>query len=224
MAELENLRARVEKVNLDLKSAHSARERESEALMALWQQIRTRFSDQDQELARLSRRTAELEDAKDELSGMVRALLEAIEATTGEINDPTVPQISKMAEDLLAANSGSPAQWDSGAAAMAERPAKPMPAPAVVAESPSGAPGRAVADTETPNAGESLSPGIRKLISRVEGVFDDGMEDRASEPKETATISDDASSDDDLERDLKEIEKLRTELQGLRQRINTQGD
>ncbi len=224
MAELENLRARVEKVNFDLKSAHSARERESEALMALWQQIRTRFTDQDQELARLRRRTAELEDAKDELSGMVRALLEAIEATTGEINDPTVPRISRMAEDLLAANSGIPARRDSGAAAMAERPAEPMPAPAAATESPAGAPRGEVADVDTAIVGESLSPGIRKLISRVEGVFDDGAEDRPPEPKENATISGDASSDDDLERDLMEIEKLRIELQGLRQRMNTSGD
>jgi predicted RNase H-like nuclease (RuvC/YqgF family) len=224
MAELENLRARVEKVNHELKSAHSARERESEALMALWQHIRTRFTDQDQELARLRRRTVELEDAKDELSGMVRALLEAVEATTEEINDPAVPRISKMAEDLLATNSENPAGPESGAAAVADRPAEPMPAPAAASVSPSDAARREVADADTATVGESLSPGIRKLISRVEGVFDDTRQGDHAEPKQKAGIFGDADSDDDLERDMREIEKLRTELQGLRTRINTSGD
>ncbi len=221
MAVLEDLRARVEKVNHDLKSAHSARERESEALMALWQHIRTRFTDQDQELARLRSRTVELEDAKDELSDMVRALLESIEATTEEINDPAVPRISKMAEDLLAANSDNPAGPKSSAAATADRPAEPMPAPAVASVSPSDAARHEVADADTAVVGESLSPGIRKLISRVEGVFDETREDDHGEPKQNAAISGDADSDDDLERDMREIEKLRTELQGLRKRINT---
>lgn len=221
MAELENLRTRVEKVNHDLKSAHSARARESEALMAMWQQIRTRFTDQDQELARLRRRTVELEDAKDELSGMVRALLEAVEAATEEINDPAVPRISKMAEDLLAANSTNSAQPESGTAAMADHPAEP---PAAATVSLSDPPRRAVADADTAIVSESLSPGIRTLISRVEGVFDETREGDHGEPEENAAISDDAGSDDDLEHDLKEIEKLRTELQGLRHRINTTGD
>lgn len=224
MAELENLRTRVEKVNHDLKSAHSARERESEALMAMWQQIRTRFTDQDQELARLRRKSVELEDAKDELSGMVRALLEAVEATTEEINNPAVPRISKMAEDLLAANSTNPARPESSAAAKAEHPAEPPPAPAAVTGSPSDPPHREVADADTAIVSESLSPGIRKLISRVEGVFDETRAGDRGEPEETTAISGDADSADDLERDLKDIEKLRTELQGLRHRINTSGD
>lgn len=224
MAELENLRTRVEKVNHDLKSAHSARERESEALMAMWQQIRTRFTDQDQELARLRRRTVELEDAKDELSGMVRALLEAVEATTEEINDPAVPRISKMAEDLLAGNSTNTARPESGATAKADRPAEPPPAPAAATVSPSDPPRREVADADTAIVSESLSPGIRKLISRVEGVFDETRAGDHGEPEENAAISVDEGSADDLERDLKEIEKLRTELQGLRHRINTSGD
>lgn len=217
MAELENLRTRVEKVNHDLKSAHTARTRESEALMAMWQQIRARFSDQDQELDRLRRSTVELEDAKDELSGMVRALLEAVEATTEEINDPAVPRISTMAEDLLAADKANSAGPKSPA--LAESPAEPTPAPAT--ESPPDAPRSEVADADTEIVGESLSPGIRSLISRVEGVFNETRED---EPKRDAAVSGDAGSNDDLERDLREIEKLRTELQGLRHRINTTGD
>lgn len=224
MAELENLRTRVEKVNHDLKSAHSARARESEALMAMWQQIRTRFTDQDQELARLRRRTVELEDAKDELSGMVRALLEAVEAATEEINDPAVPRISKMAEDLLAGDSTNPARPKSGAAARADRPAEPLAAPAAAKGRPSDPPRRAVADADTAIVSESLSPGIRNLISRVEGVFHETREGDHGEPEENGAISSDAGSDDGLERDLKEIEKLRTELQGLRHRINTTGD
>ena len=58
---------------------------------------------------------------------------------------------------------------------------------------------------------ESLSPGIRSLIQRVEGAVGDpdGISDEAGDDDE----------DDDLARELKEIEMLRNELSGLRDRI-----
>ena len=129
-----------------------------------------------------------------------------------------------MAEDLLAGNSTHTARPESGATAKADRPAEPPPAPAAATVSPSDPPRREVADADTAIVSESLSPGIRKLISRVEGVFDETRAGDHGEPEEYAAISVDEGSADDLERDLKEIEKLRTELQGLRHRINTSGD
>ena len=67
----------------------------------------------------------------------------------------------------------------------------------------------------------SLSPGIRSLIQRVEGSV--------REPRDTsngtgvdghgAGDGDDAVEDEDLARELQEIETLRNELSGLRDRI-----
>ncbi len=238
MAELETLRARVEKVNVDLKSAHASRESESEGLMALWQQISTRFAEQNQELARLRQKCSEMEDAKDELSSMVRTLLDAIETTTEEINDRTMPQISNMAKELLGAGPDTPAtsaRPDRAKPAAEERPTDPMPAALAPVDLTPAPPVHEAGIGDTLSVGESLSPGIRNLISRVGGVFDKAEADDDPEPDHADTTPYDdfpeasmdevsADTDDDLARDMREIEKLRTELQGLRQRINTPGE
>ena len=109
-------------------------------------------------------------------------------------------------------------------------------------------------DAGSTQIGPSLSPGIRTLISRIEGVSyeetdddqpgdgesdeetDDGQPeqgDSAVTPELDASPSpdpdqeqenddqEDGGSDGELEHDLREIEKLRDELQGLRRRIGT---
>lgn len=254
MTDLQSLRTRIEEVNLNLKTAHAARESESEVLTVLWREIRTRFNDQDQELGHLRRRTAELEDAKDELMAMVRTLLETVESTLEGINDGTVPQIAEMASELLATETGETASPVAGTAApaadtatLAESPADPMPAPEATMQSRLGPHAAQEPDTGTPHIGESLSPGIRTLISRIEGVSyeetdddqpgqgesdeetdDDqpGQGESAVAPTHDASPSPDpdheeGDSDGEIEHDLREIEKLRDELQGLRRRIGT---
>jgi len=88
--------------------------------------------------------------------------------------------------------------------------------------------------------GESLSPGIRTLIARIEGVFeeDEDFEGGADEEEDAHDTQSEEPfvgsaepepvqqepSGDDLSRDLQEIEKLRDELQGLRRRISASGD
>ena len=79
MADLSGLKERVELVDLRLKTAHGARERESAALMETWQQIQDRFVDQNAEITKLRGRIAELEDARDDLLQMVHGLLSAVE-------------------------------------------------------------------------------------------------------------------------------------------------
>ncbi len=188
MAELQSLRSRVEQVQVKLKAANAARTSESEALSKLWQQIRARYTAQEKELAELRSRSAELEDTRDELLGLVRHLLEATEGATEGISDSTVPEISRMAGELLA--TGNQPKPDPVAAPAAPEPVamtdapelhdKPTPAPQqAVAPPPPPAPKPAA--TEPVPVTESLSPGIRTLIARVEGVFDEG------EDKDTTT-------------------------------------
>ena len=63
----------------------------------------------------------------------------------------------------------------------------------------------------------SLSPGIRSLIQRVEGSV--GESDGLSVEADDDNDCDGDGEDDDLARELEEIEMLRSELSGLRDRI-----
>ena len=56
-----------------------------------------------------------------------------------------------------------------------------------------------------------VSPGIRSLVERLEGITI-----QSAAPQDEA---DDQPEEDDLSRDLREIELLRGELMGLRERI-----
>ena len=106
MADLSSLKQRVELVDLRLKTAHGARERESAALMETWEQIRDRFVEQNAEIAQLRDRVGELEDARDDLLQMVHGLLSAVEGGLDRMSDESVPQIRTMAANLLAESSG----------------------------------------------------------------------------------------------------------------------
>ncbi len=233
MAELQSLRSRIEKVNLNLKAAHSARARESEALTALWQQIRTRYTEQEQELVHLRHRTAELEDTKDELLAIVGHLLETMEGTMAGIDDGTVPKISKLASELLASEEGTASEPAAGRT-QPTRPAEHAPEPKKAIEAPPTPPEQTQSASPTDSVGESLSPGIRTLIGRIQGVFDEDQNEVEYTEIHDAGEAEDVESGDglpeaepaeeDLSRDLQEIEKLRDELQGLRRRISTSGE
>ena len=104
MADLDGLKKRVELIDLRLKTAHSARERESTALMATWEQIRSRFQDQSAEIIKLRSQISDLEDSRDDLLKMVHSLLSAVEGGLDSMADETVPQIKMMAGQLLSNN------------------------------------------------------------------------------------------------------------------------
>ena len=80
MAEMDGLKKRVELIDVRLKSAHSARERETAALMETWEQIRDRFQDQSSEIVKLRSQIADLQDSRNDLLKMVHSLLEAVES------------------------------------------------------------------------------------------------------------------------------------------------
>lgn len=101
MADIEGLKRRIELIDLRLKTAHSARERESAALVETWEQIRDRFQSQKAEILSLREQIRVLEDAKDDLQGMVDNLLGAVEGGLERMSDETVSNIRRMANELL---------------------------------------------------------------------------------------------------------------------------
>ena len=237
MSEIDSLQQRIEHAELRLKTAHTARQRESAALVAMWDQIRDRFAAQSAEIVHLRERVAVLEDTREALNSMVRTLLGAVENSIERMADETVPEITGLAEALL----------DSDAAAIVDD--EPTEPPAAADDEPFAP---AVADDEAggdknddfamlltnrlddgvPNmppppapdhaadhaaADEPVSPGIRSLISRIEGAFERKATPASAvrpEPREA-----EAPHDEELSRDLDDIRRLREELQNLRSRI-----
>lgn len=244
MSEIDSLRQRIEHAELRLKTAHTARQRESAALMTMWDQIRERFAAQSAEIVHLRERVAALEDTREALNGMVRTLLGAVENSIERMADETVPEITGLAEALL----DSEPDLDSGPGPIAAGSAESLSAPIVDDDpvAPAAADDDAGdhkaddfamlltdrLDDDVPNlppppaadhadadaeADEPVSPGIRSLISRIEGAFD---RDPAMAPMTHAEPAEaEAPHDEELNRDLDDIRRLREELQSLRSRI-----
>ena len=236
------LKQRVETAEKHLSASELARASESDALVGMWNQIRDRFSEQEGEIARYRARVETLVQKNDELGRMVDALLASVEGTIKRSRDETVPKITALAEELLASEPESVdpvVEEDTQFAPMEDEddgfdPAVDYDAPLELEtydEEPEeddasfgnlvreAAPDLPVEDA--PVRGDSLSPGIRGLISRIEGlskrrsVADPEIED--SPPAAMAV-----GEDSDLARELQEIESLRNELSGLRERISSE--
>lgn len=101
MRDLGVLKERIEYAERHLKASHTARERESEALMQMWGQIRGRFEAQEQEIARFREEVAELTRVNDELSTLVDKLIATVEGSVDTSENETVPEVSLLARDLL---------------------------------------------------------------------------------------------------------------------------
>lgn len=264
MRDLGVLKERIEFAERQMKAAHSARERESDALMAMWRQIRDRFEDQEQEIARYRSELAELTQVNDELSALVDRLIASIEGNVEASESETVPEVAGLAQELLrsepvrgtaaprppaAARRTSPesdvpaSRFDADALAALETD-DPLDLGTPIDETDAdelrsnfarmlgehmsgnadddGADDTADADpsqteqdydTVRPVDEESGSPGIRDLISRIEGAVGGKGRKRVAKPSPK-------KSDDDLARELAEIESLRNELSGLRDKIS----
>jgi hypothetical protein len=245
MADLSGLKKRVELIDLRLRTAHGARERESAALMEMWEQIRIRFLDQNAEITSLRDRVSDLEDTRDELLQMVHGLLSAVEGGLERMSDETVPQIKLLAGELLkSAGEALPTGRFAGEAESAERygqresaawqgrsdeaaeevnfhsdllsaieqsleDANENAPPEMSDES-----ARTEVDSRRRRVGEPASPGIRNLIARIEGAVGADLLEMSLASAEGEDL------DDELTRDLREIEALRGELHGLRERIS----
>lgn len=256
MADLGSLKQRVELVDLRLKTAHGARERESAALMETWEQIRERFVQQTAEIVQLRERISELEDSKDDLLQMVHGLLAAVEGGLERMSDESVPQIRAMANNLLADTTEQTGSFTDALDRVMSNPAPveasvPAPPPEysegnlhdhlleTIEQSIETVQEIDIADRirepapqsernafETDVIKDAASPGIRDLVARIETAVgpelleaattsdtDDGVED--------LYVEDLYEGGDELSRDLQEIEALRGELHGLRQRISS---
>lgn len=243
MRDLGVLKERIEYAERHLKAAHTARERESDALMSMWAQIRDRFDAQEAEIADFRQQVADLTRVNDELSQMVDRLIASVEGSVDEAANETVPEVADLAGALLKSepplSTGSPARTT----------AAPEPAPLEDLEdletddplglgAPLDAPDETAADApasfddaltevmedddtefesdlDIPEAvtEESASTGIRDLISRIENSVK-----ATAEQSDDNTGADDAP-EDDLSRELREIESLRDELAGLHDKI-----
>ena len=95
MVDINGLKKRIELIDVRMKTAHSARERESDALRHLWDQIHGRFDEQKKEIIQLRSRITELEDVRDDLLQLVQDLLGAVENGLESMNDETVPHICR---------------------------------------------------------------------------------------------------------------------------------
>ena len=244
MADLSGLKKRVELIDIRLRTAHSTRERESAALTELWEQIRERFLDQNAEITNLRERISDLEDARNELLQMLHGLLSAVEGGLERMSDETVPQIKVMAANLLNADQelqatppgrgAPPSAGLDGLELKHESSDEDLEEPNFHSnlldaiqqsiEHAYQSPLRAEKGkhggediSPKPTAGGPASPGIRDLVARIEGAVGRDVVEISPGPE------DDVDPDDELTRDLREIEALRGELHGLRERISSGG-
>ncbi|CAN0392779.1 unnamed protein product [Discosporangium mesarthrocarpum] len=255
MRDLGVLKERIEYAERHLSASHSARERESQALIAMWRQISDRFEAQEQEIAHYRAQIAEMTDVNDELSSLVDRLIQSVEGGITDSGNETVPEIARLADDLLQSQPTSrPLPSPMGHPTQEHTPAPSLPEPEEIleldtpADPPLAAESTVIDNTSNTSFGASLeaalaedlddddeddlsipqsapveeasaSEGIRNLISRIEDAVatpeDPAADDRSADME---TASDD--EDEDLSRELQEIEALRNELNGLRNKIS----
>tara|TARA_R110000787_G_scaffold89896_21_gene190242 strand:+ start:249 stop:1034 length:786 start_codon:yes stop_codon:yes gene_type:complete len=257
MVDINGLKKRIELIDVRMKTAHSARERESDALRHLWDQIHGRFDEQKKEIIQLRSRITELEDVRDDLLQLVQDLLGAVENGLESMNDETVPHIREMADTFLNGNgpektsqpAGEPLSHPDIEPSLDANDAQDELLAAIerslndadefsdlavseveeteeeieletaldaacegtleLTDPPSDTVTAIASAPEVPL--RPVSPGIRSLVERLEGITI-----QSAAPQDEA---DDQPEEDDLSRDLREIELLRGELMGLRERI-----
>lgn len=241
MRDLKVLKERIEYAERHLKASHTARERESDALMTMWSQIRDRFEAQETEIARYRAELAELTQANDDLAQLVDRLIGSIEGSVETSSAETVPKIATLADDLLRSEPTSeplpPLELteeasDSGIAESSVD--EPVPSPEDRSEDKDLSFGELLGeelsddeDLDVPPmiaprevTEESASEGIRNLIERIEGaVSSSPISDRHDASQSEGPVD----NDEELNRELEEIEALRSELNGLRNKISAGG-
>lgn len=195
MSNLDALKARVERAEKGLSSAHATRDRESEALMEMWRQIRERFQEQDKELAEYRARVEALEANREQMMKMVEGLLQTIEGSVEQTAVGTVPKITGMAEAML---EGQPADDETAETAEAG-PHDALEEVELTEELSDDIPDFQESEDDDP---ERADPDIKDLISRV-----------------TESVPDEGPLSDADDRD--EFEILKDEISGLRDRMRS---
>jgi DNA repair exonuclease SbcCD ATPase subunit len=249
MRDLNVLKERIDYAERHLKASHSARERESEALMEMWRQIRNRFEAQEKEIARYRAEVAEMGRVNDELSSLVDRLIATIEGSVDESQSEAVPTIAGLAGDLLGSepDDSLPPQ----AAEPEIPPLRPETKLETETETETEAEAVSTSDLDLPpppapsEAETSFAAALEEelTLSAEDEIFEsaptmpvteasasEGIRDLVSRIEssvggsasdEEASPSDDGlEEDDDLAKELEDIEALRNELNGLRDKIS----
>jgi hypothetical protein len=101
MRDLGVLKDRIEFAERHLKAAKTARERESDALLAMWTQIRDRFDAQEREIAQYRSQLSEMTRLNDELSALIDRLIASIEGNVHDGEREAIPEVARAAQELL---------------------------------------------------------------------------------------------------------------------------
>lgn len=203
MRDLQNLRQRIAQADRHFRAAEEARTRESDTLSETWESLKQRFDTQQTELARYRARLEVLVEANDELAAMIDLLIGTIEASAKRAQDETVPRITRLAQDLLTAEP-NPAE-------MERLKVRSIEADAVAATPQPTEPDSPVI------AARSDSPNVGAIIERIEGMVERGAAPLNGESP--GAHDPEPQADDPLARELRDIQTLRNELTGLRDRI-----
>lgn len=262
MRDLGVLKERIEYAERHLKSAHTARERESDALLKMWDKIRGRFDAQEQEIGRFREEVSDLTRVNDELSSLVDRLVSIVEGRVGDSANETVPEVARLADGLLqsepeivrrSAPPASPITDDVDEDDILDLEGMesddPLELGTSLAQLLSDDDDDSDDENEGPSFGDilnramdsraaaslddeddddfdheldipdrveadSASEGIRGLIARIEGSVGSDATDRGSDKGGSKD-----EGDDQLARELQEIESLRDQLNGLHRKV-----
>ncbi|MGE3936754.1 MAG: hypothetical protein AB7F67_26055 [Rhodospirillaceae bacterium] len=235
MTDLDTLRGRVEQAEARLKGVHATRERESATLVEMWQQLRARFTAQEEEIARTRGRTAALEAENAELLAMLSALVETIEGNVKAAPESAAPALDPIVAAPVAVAAAPLPPAGPEPAGVAETAAQPEPEPEAGDEPPPEMPAlhrdaalgeddieALLVEAEEPPPAAPEPPaddapvGIRSMMSRVQRAIHRSVGDRM-DAAPAADMADllDADTHDDEET----IRSMRRELHGLKSRV-----
>jgi hypothetical protein len=254
MANIEQLKRRIELVAERMATAQAARTHENERLKSQWEAVHGRFEEQNAEIDQLREQVNELTGDRENLVTMLQGLLAAVEADLELVSGETSPILSRLSsaagvdalskpsgalppapvpEDLHAAGNDDEDRSDDDFLAAIERSLQEADleedlagSEAILmledADDPISIPSAdergqdvsgeevAIADSPDELSFKPLSPGIRDLVKRLEGVTLDSV---------GRDSTDSAKADAGFDDDAREIEILRDELMGLRDNI-----
>lgn len=239
MPDLNVLRQRVEDAERRLAAAQKSRENECQGLMDMWLQIRDRFQAQEQEIAAYRARLSVLQDANVQLTELVGCMLRGIEGNVTQAEEDAIPAIMEMARNLLHTEPGSQeTETNFRYEDLRNGTAEPSLGGIVDSENLNLEP--VTEPASVPASREAPTP-TRDLPERMRRPSADALEEEREETAESAGGPSDVAfaelaaqftnpedfalpedhEDIELGRELEEIELLRRELSGLRQRITT---
>lgn len=229
MQDLDTLKRRLSDAEQGLQAAETARNREFNTLLEMWREIDRRYETQQQQIAEDRAKMQALIEQNEELAGHIDALLGSIEGTMKRAEDSAIAEIAQnvrghldtepsppslSAEDVQALLSPEPEDdpvMDPAATAPPVTPSFETPSDPPPVETP---PTTAAAD-DADDVADISSPGIRGLIGRLEGSFGSVLERETAAAEEAPP-----APQTDLDRELNEIEELRAQLAGLKERMD----